>query len=78
MDCCEECWNIEVRMPALILEKTENYESLSTIDTKVSRGRLVRPGLVGTQEGRKSVSDGQQVDIFPVLEVYCGGIRRLT
>ena len=46
--------------------------------TKVSRGRLVRPGLVGPKERPKGVSDGQQVDI-PVLEyIVIEGRSRLT
>ena len=45
-------------------------ENLIRRKTKVSWGRLVRPGLVGPKVRPKGVIDGQQVNI-PVLGNYC-------
>ena len=45
-------------------------ENLIRRKTKVSWGRLVRPGLVGPKVRPKGVVDGQQVNI-PVLPIYC-------
>ena len=44
-------------------------ENLIRRKTKVSWGRLVRPGLVGPKVRPKGVIDGQQVNI-PVLPIY--------
>ena len=44
-------------------------ENLIRRKTKVSWGRVVRPGLVGPKVRLKSVADGQQVNI-PVLPVF--------
>ena len=43
-------------------------ENLIRRKTKVSWGRVVRPGLVGPKVRLKSVADGQQVNI-PVLPI---------
>ena len=43
-------------------------ENLIRRKTKVSWGRVVRPGLVGPKVWLKSVADGQQVNI-PVLSI---------
>ena len=43
-------------------------ENLIRRKTKVSWGRVVRPGLVGPKVRLKSVADGQQVNI-PVLSI---------
>ena len=43
-------------------------ENLIRRKTKVSWGRLVRPGLVGPKLRPKGVDDGQQVNI-PVLPI---------
>ena len=48
-------------------EKTS--ENLVRRKSKVSWGRLVRPGLVGPKSRSKGVVDGQQVNI-PVLPLF--------
>ena len=44
-------------------------ENLIRRKTKVSWGRLVRPGLVGPKSRSKGVVDGQQVNIPVPLKV---------
>ena len=51
------------------MSNEKKSENLFRRKTKVSWGRLVRPGLVGPKTRPKGVADGQQVNI-PVLLIY--------